>query len=160
MIQTPSLAPTNTTNTLNPVMQLVCDPPITIAKREELILSILNDVTPESEILSVGTSQNKAFNWLVNIDELKLCPNRNVDIVQRFVLAITYYSLGGDDWLMCSALPNSNDTGNTTCIDQERHLSKANVCDWLNITCSIDGRITGIVLGTSHRNFFSCLLKS
>ena len=106
----------------------------------------MNDVTPESEILSIGTSQNKAFNWLINIDELKLCPNRNVDIMQRFILAVTYYSFGGDDWFMCSASPNPND--NTTCIDQERHLSDVNVCDWFNITCSVDGIITGIVLGT------------
>ena len=117
-----------------------------MAKREELTLSILNDITPESVILTTGTSQNKAFNWLVNIDELKLCPNRNMDIIQRYILAVNYYSLGGDDWFMCTASYNTNDTA--TCIDQQRHLSKANVCDWFNVTCSIDGNITGIVLGT------------
>lgn len=143
--KTITVSPTNTTTTLTPVIQLVCDPPITPFKREELILAILNDITPESDILTSGTSQSKAFNWLVNIDELKLCPNRNVDIIQRYVLAVTYFSLGGDDWFTCAALANSNDT--SACIDQERYLSKANVCDWFNITCSIDGSIIGIALG-------------
>ena len=143
-----TVAPTNTTRTLVPVVQFLCDPPTTIAKREELILSMLNDVTPESVILTTGTSQNKAFNWLANIDELNLCPNRSMDIVQRYILAVVYYSLGGDNWFTCNASFKSNST--TTCIEQERYLSKANVCDWYSVTCSIDGNITGIFLGTFH----------
>jgi hypothetical protein len=108
----------------------------------------LNDITPESVILTTGTSQNKAFNWLINIDELNLCPSRTIDIIQRYILAVTYFSLGGDDWYRCSAPANTNDT--TACVDQDRYLSKANVCDWFNVTCSIDGNITGLILGTFH----------
>ena len=149
-----TMTPTNTTKTLVPAIQLVCDPPITVAKREELILSILNGITPESEILTTGTSQNRAFNWLINTDKLKLCPDRNLDIIQRYVVAVTYFSLGGDDWFMCSAFSNSSDIA--TCIDQERFLSEANVCEWFNITCSIDGSITGIIQGTFHCNHLNC----
>ena len=159
MIRTPISAPvfktavpTTTKKSIVPVMQFVCDPPITIAKREELILSILNDVTPESEILTTGTSQNKAFDWVVNYDELKLCPNDIIDITQRYILAVTYYSLGGNNWFMCSAFTNSSAT--TPCIDDEHHLTKANVCDWFNVTCSVDGNITGIVLGKFNLNCF------
>jgi hypothetical protein len=139
-----TITPTNSSETMAPAQMLVCDPPITMAKREELLLAIVNDITAESIILTMGTSQNTAFAWLVDEDEAKLCPNRVDDIKQRYIMAVNYYSQGGDDWFVCNALSSSNVE---LCVNEQRHLSKANVCDWFNVTCSTDGNITDIVLG-------------
>jgi hypothetical protein len=104
----------------------------------------VNDITPESSILTAGTSQNAAFNWLVNKDLAKLCPDRVTDLKQRYVLAVNYFSLGGDDWFECNALSSPTIQ---MCNEGERHLSKANVCDWFNVSCSLDGNVTAIELG-------------
>ena len=116
-----------------------------MAKREELLLSIVNDITPESVILTTGTSQNSAFAWLVNDDEAKLCPDRVADITQRYIMAVHYFSLGGNDWFLCNALSSPM----IESCNEERHLSKADVCDWFNVSCSGSGNITGIILGKS-----------
>jgi hypothetical protein len=152
VIPSPVSTPTVTTTapvretTTAPTQLLVCNPPITMMKREEMILNILNDITPESVLLTMGTSQNTAFNWIINVDEAKLCPDNVNDIVQRYTMAVNYYSLGGNNWMTCNALISPNVR---SCPNQERHLSKADVCDWYNITCSSNGNITGIALGTS-----------
>jgi len=138
----PTSSPTGMPTTANPTQLLVCDPPITLIQRQELILAILNNVTPESIILTPGTSQNTAFDWLVDIDGAQACPENEIDVIQRYVLAVLYYSLGGDSWTVCSAMSSS------TCEDDARYLSSTNVCQWFNVTCAADGgSVVNVILG-------------
>jgi len=138
--------PTNNP-TLAPTRTMVCNPPITLAQRQEEILAILNGVTPESVILTPGTSENDAFVWLLDEDSAQVCPEDELDVIQRYVMAVNYFSLGGDNWDMCNALSSPSPA---PCIaDQQRYLSEANVCRWFNVTCdSDDENIVAIALGT------------
>jgi hypothetical protein len=67
--------------------------------------------------------------------------------VQRYVLAVLYYSTGGDNWDVCSASESA------TCNEGRSapYLSGENVCSWYNTECdSVDGNLIEINLGTFH----------
>lgn len=91
-----------------------------------------------------GTSQNSAFRWLVDLDGAQVCPENEIDVIQRYVMAVLYYSLGGDSWTKCSAEPSS------ACEAGERYLSPANACQWFNVTCADDGNIVEVILGMCY----------
>jgi hypothetical protein len=48
------------------------------------------------------TPQRNAFGWIVDDDAAQLCPD-DASLVQRYILALFYYSTNGDDWFTCSA---------------------------------------------------------
>lgn len=137
----PFAAPTLIPTTV-PTEVKVCNPPITASERQKRILDQLDSVSNQTSILTPGTSQNDAFNWLLNTDPAQVCPENEVDVIQRYVMAVTYYSLGGDNWEKCSASTSS------LCEGSVRYLSGNGVCEWYNVTCLGDS-IAGIVLGTS-----------
>jgi hypothetical protein len=153
--QSPSDAPTQApiTPTENPTVaptQLkVCDPPISMLQREEQLLALVNKITPEADVLTQGTAYNDAFNWLVNVDSAQVCPGDELDVVQRYIMAVNYFILSGDNWAMCNAetAPSA-----APCSEgSQRHLSGANVCQWFNVTCdAADENIVAIELGTFH----------
>jgi hypothetical protein len=135
----PSVAPTLTPTTL-PTEVKVCNPPITASERQKRILDQLVSVSNQTSLLTPGTNQNDAYNWLLNTDPAQVCPENGVDVIQRYVMAVTYFSLGGENWEKCSASTNS------LCEGSVRYLSGNGVCEWYNVTC-LEERITGIVLG-------------
>jgi hypothetical protein len=121
------------------------------------MLAILNRITPEAQILTRGTSQNNAFVWLVSDDAAMVCPEDELDVIQRYVLAVNYYSLGGNRWDMCNA--RSSPTV-SPCPGGIRHLSKANVCAWFNVTCAADGaNVVGVFLGTFFFLFINLFIE-
>ena len=144
----PTQAPVAPTNnpTMAPTQPMVCSPPITLAQRQEMILDILNDITPEFEILTPGTSANAAFLWLVNEDSAQVCPEEELDVVQRYVIALYYFNFNGDNWDLCNA---ASSPSLAPCISgQQRYLSGANVCQWFNVTCDADEEnILSVILG-------------
>jgi hypothetical protein len=115
-------------------------------QREEQLLALVNDVTPEASILTLDTGYNDAFNWLVNVDSAQVCPENVHDVLQRYIMAANYFLLSGDGWDKCNAktspsIAPCND-------DNQRHLSGASVCRWFNVTCdAADENIIAIELG-------------
>ena len=118
-------------------------------QREEQLLALVNKITPEADVLTQGTAYNDAFNWLVNVDSAQVCPGDELDVVQRYIMAVNYFILSGDNWAMCNAetAPSA-----APCSEgSQRHLSGANVCQWFNVTCdAADENIVAIELGTFH----------
>jgi hypothetical protein len=125
---------------------MVCNPPITEQQRQEQILNILVQVSPPSVIEMPGTSQNDAFRWLIDEDPAQVCPEDELDVVQRYIMAVVYYSLGGDTWAECNAASSPTPA---PCSDAARYLSGANVCRWFGVTCNAASNtvILGIILG-------------
>jgi hypothetical protein len=80
-----------------------------------------------------------AFDWLVEEDTLRLCPD-DANLLQRYVLALLYFSTGGDNWIKCRR------DGVTLC-QGENFLSNAHECEWGGITCDSLDRIQKLNLG-------------
>jgi hypothetical protein len=69
----------------------------------------------------------KAANWLIFSDPLPV--KWEIDIIPRFVLAVTYMANGGDDWK-----------------NNENWLWDQDVCDWFGMSCDKEGNLIEIDL--------------
>jgi len=90
-----------------------------------------------------SSAQYRALKWLYYDDGAALdTPN----ILQRYTLAVFYYTTGGDDWLHCSQ-------GDKVC--KNRKISyltpHVNECLWFGNKCQ-DGHIISLSFGTSIGN--------
>lgn len=89
------------------------------------------------------TPQGRATTWLIEQDTRGLCPPDD-QLIQRWTLAVIYYSTGGDTWNQCS------ENGLDACglenpfIGKQRFLSEFNECQWAGISCNVDSNVTEI----------------
>ncbi len=80
-----------------------------------------------------GSVQELAYNWLKDIDTTTACDGTTA-LLERYVLAIYYYSTSGDDW-------NRN----------SGWLSSSNHCiNWFGISCNNDGRVESISMNENN----------
>ena len=95
--------------------------------RISTINKLIGSVSPD--ISKPGSPQNTALNWILYGDDQKLTVN-DTTIIQRFVLAVFYYSLGGDSWATTSSW-----------------LTPKSECDFSGIVCNEYGVVTTIAMG-------------
>jgi len=123
-------------------------------QRAEEILFILLDVSTPTLLSDLSTPQGRAFRWIVDEDEFYVCPSDNTcDVVQRYVLAVMYFSTNGNNWFQCSGNPAaSDDCGSDFPFDagQSRFLAPVTECDWAGIRCSENLCVTEIEFGESN----------
>jgi hypothetical protein len=74
-----------------------------------------------------ASPESLALEWIASLDNLYLC-SYSPDLIQRYILAAMYFSLGGDDWGECTVQECS---GNP-------FLSAVPACTWDGIVCSED----------------------
>lgn len=121
---------------------------MTAEDRAEEILFTLVDISSPALLSDPTTPQGRAFRWLVDEDAFYVCPSDNTcDVVQRFVLAVVYYSTNGEAWFQCSGnRAASDDCGNDFPFDQgqSRFLAPVSECNWAGIRCSEDLCVTDI----------------
>ena len=93
--------------------------------------NILSQVTPNSLMMSDTTSpQFQALEFLANDDELYLEPTLTTELVERFVMAVHYYSTTGRD----------DNKDETNWHDDTNWLSGESICSWRGVTCDdVDG---------------------
>lgn len=124
-------------------------PGITEQERIDQIYDILGTVSTQSKLRNRNIPQGLATRWIIDNDNYKLCPN-DTKFIQRWTLAVMYYSTGGDNWLQCSD-PKINSTDNCGTeipfVGDKRFLSSVNECEWAGISC-IDDYVTEIEYGT------------
>lgn len=109
------------------------------------IFEILQNITNVEMLTNLSTPQGKAFDWLINEDGAFLCPDAP-KLIQRYVLAVIYYSTGGDQWIQCSK--SSVDCGNNApFVNKTSFLSSENECTWAGISCSESLCVTQIEFG-------------
>lgn len=115
---------------------------ITPEERRAGILGILDQVADSSLIRDVSTPQGRATEWIISQDARRLCPDE-IKIVQRWVLAVMYFSTGGDSWIQCF-------DGDLECgdflpfVNDEAFLSSSIECEWAGISCNTDACVTEI----------------
>ena len=106
----------------------------------------------QDSLLSGRSPQFRAYNWINRLDERVLCPE-NVEneqhngvsysaLLQRYILAVFYFSMLGNDWSLCSAdaMLNNCET------EEQRWLSETSECNWYGITCNEQNRVTHLDL--------------
>lgn len=126
-------------------------------KRQRTILKILTSISPSlryDEETITNSPQYLAANWIMNIDSSKICPTNKHDaneVIQRYTIALIYYSLDGSSWLHCRALNNTSTSKNNEDICQDkayqRILSGSHECNWYGMKCNSQGFLTRIKLG-------------
>lgn len=156
----PVVAPTLSPLTATPTVVLTTEAPqtqsptlsncpgITQEQRIEQILAILDAAANATEIRNGALAQGKATAWLLNEDSFQICPD-NDKLLQRWTMAVIYYSTGGDAWFQCSAAGSDNCGNENPFVNQERFLSGSNECEWAGISC-VNGCVTEIEFGTYH----------
>ena len=144
-----SASPTTDSPTGAPTVE-GCNIPAEVRTIE--IMKILDAAVVDPSVnRNMATAQGKATSWLLAQDPRKTCPD-TPKILQRWVLAIVYFSTGGDNWFQCSSNPNANDDcGQEEPFDgQQRFLSGFHECDWAGITCDDSDCVTEIEFGKSR----------
>jgi hypothetical protein len=112
------------------------------------ILALLDSVADPALIRNNNVPQGQATTWLLTQDARQVCPD-DPKILQRWTLAVVYFSTNGDSWFQCSANPNAVDNCGVSAPFQgeTRFLSSSNECQWAGLSC-IDGCVTEIEFGT------------
>jgi hypothetical protein len=107
----------------------------------------LDEVSNPILIRDPAEPQGRATTWLIEEDSLLLCPD-DLDILQRWSLAVTYFSTGGDAWFQCSANPLAVDSCGAVApfLNAARFLSGASECNWASISCE-NGSVNEIDFG-------------
>ena len=77
---------------------------ITEGQRKRRILAEItaSGVSSRQDLADDRSPQGMALDWITNEDEAELCPDNN-NLIQRYIMAVFYYSTDGDRWAECSA---------------------------------------------------------
>jgi hypothetical protein len=114
--------------------------------REEQLLDVYKTVSDQNDILTSGTPQNRAFKYILEDEQYCLCPNiTTCELVQRYVMAVYYFSTGGDNWVNCGAKSNvcdpfgtkfnAKDTSGCFAGSDARWLDPVSSCEWCGNLC-------------------------
>lgn len=106
--------------------------------REAMIFEILKGVSRVEDLENVGSPQQKAYQWIAYVDTLEVPVTNIKQIVQRYVLVVLYYSMGGPSW--------------RSKLNFNSHFDE---CSWfrtfrayklkqLGVTCNADGKVLAL----------------
>lgn len=118
----------------HPSSQPSLEPTTIDQSRLEAFRSILEALSGGS-LFETSTDAFQALEWIASVDPGQLNPDdldARLDIVERYALALLYFSTGGPGWL-----------------DQRDFLNAASVCDWIAVNCT-EGRVAKIFLGENR----------
>jgi len=114
---------------------------VTPEDRDALIRGILRDATLANLVDDPISPQGQAAQWIIDEDEFQVCPD-DPKLIQRWALAVMYFSTEGDFWTMCFdgdelCSDGTDDFGNPFI----SFLSPVDECEWFGITCvAVNGR--------------------
>lgn len=110
---------------------------ISLQDRIDGILAMLDAVADPDKIRDNAFPQGLATTWLIEDDGFFVCPD-DPNLIQRWALAVIYFSTAGDDWFLCSDNPTSLDLcgAEDPFVGETRFLSADGECDWAGISCT------------------------
>jgi hypothetical protein len=120
----------------SPSITILCDGR-TLDEREEELLEIVSQLSDSNLLNDTTTNEYRAFRWLVDDDGMRVCPEDTLDVTQRYIMTLLYYSTNGDMWDECSAL--SSPTPGNCIFFLARYLTNVNVCFWFGVDCVLGG---------------------
>jgi hypothetical protein len=141
----PSVEPTGTPSTIpTSSPTVVCN--MSPETRESLMSTFIQIVSATEDVDEEGSPQNKAANWIINEDGARLCPQDD-SFIQRYVMAVFYYSTNGNRWFQCRSpedsglsIPEANEACNITSLGNtsDAWLTPGSECMWGGVTCNSD----------------------
>mmetsp|Transcript_19074 Transcript_19074/g.23640 ORF Transcript_19074/g.23640 Transcript_19074/m.23640 type:complete len:466 (-) Transcript_19074:358-1755(-) len=104
--------------------------------RENDLMDIFKEVSGDEPFNDPQSPQSLAAEWILRRDKLFVCPNsEKKKVIQRYVMAVYYWSHKGQDWSMCFE-------GDEGCGKQDNdfkgkmaYLSPGDECEWAGNTC-------------------------
>ena len=105
-------------------------------------MGLLDQVANSTLIRNRATPQGRATEWIIQDDLAGICPD-NPKLIQRWALAVMYFSTGGDDWTECFMDDVSCPTS-LTFLGDDAFLSESNECEWAGISCDVEACVTEI----------------
>jgi hypothetical protein len=132
--------------------------------RESLMQILIKVVSNSNDVNTEGSPQNKAAKWIIYEDSATLCPQDDT-FIQRYVIAVFYFSTRGKRWVECRAPdthddPKSISDANQACQinvpggGSDAWLTPKHECNWGGIACNRDGKfIERIEFGKRSRCF-------
>jgi len=117
---------------------------VSYQERGELLLNQFREVSGDAPLQSVSTAQFQAANWLINEDELTICPE-DEKVIQRYILAIFYFSTLGDNWTECSRNDSTCGSLANDFEGQSPYLSGSSECEWAGSSCDEEKCIISII---------------
>lgn len=116
------------------------------AQRASIIQEYLAVTSGEQALNTSGTPQNLAMTWLIDLDSKYICPT-DPSVIQRYVMAVFYYSTRGDRWRQCQAPTDFSSAkaiaaANSDCKLQapggssRAWLTPDDECDWGGVACN------------------------
>jgi hypothetical protein len=130
--------------------------------RAALINIFIRVVSNPADVDTPGSPQFLATRWIVEDDPLYLCP-QDPTLIQRYVLAVFYYSTRGDRWTQCSRPVDltdrdSIDEANANCNIQvvagnggrttNAWLTPSQECLWGGVGCNGMNVVVRLEMGT------------
>ena len=124
-----------------------------------MIYDVLKEVTSSQQLDNSSTPAYSAFRWLIDEDELVICPE-DEKLIQRYVISKLYFQTLGDQWLECSR-PSTSTSVAPTCnvplrtddrpsLEGDTWLNSTHECDWAFLNCDEDNCITRIEIDVSE----------
>lgn len=110
-------------------------------RRAQILATLGSGVSDANSLATSGTPQNLAAEWLIDGDDFHVCPS-DEKMVQRYVMALFYYSTEGNSWSTCSE--NDTDCAGTP------YLSPVHECEWVGSACNSDQCITEIIFEANN----------
>jgi hypothetical protein len=129
-----------------------------------LIRIFLGQVSDALDLDTAGTPQNLALEWITNLDTLSLCPQQRDALIQRYAMAVFYYSTDGDRWLRCSAPSDHSDPiaiaiANAQC-GGNAWLTPVHECSWRFLECDNNDNMIRINIGKSVIHYYLRSIKN
>mmetsp|Transcript_11836 Transcript_11836/g.25641 ORF Transcript_11836/g.25641 Transcript_11836/m.25641 type:complete len:500 (-) Transcript_11836:344-1843(-) len=145
----PTVSPTpGPTFPLTPAPTFRCD--ITPEERAERITVEILKVSNAADFVDPSSPQSQSITWLIEEDALYLCP-ADPTLVQRYVMAVFYFSTDGPNWIQCSAPDDLSDpasvaAANAACSLEveigeggtDAWLTAVSECNWGGVACEPD----------------------
>ena len=157
----PTALPTSSPTTASPTTPaptFQCN--VTPEDRASQITTEILKVSNAADFVDPSSPQSQSIQWLIEEDALYLCPE-DPTLVQRYVMAVFYFSTEGPSWIQCSAPEDLSDPAsvaeaNANCnLDVElgqggtdAWLTAVSECNWGGVACDVtDGTMERIEFG-------------
>lgn len=135
----------------NPSTSPICG--VSHDERLDDIYILLSTVSESNHLQDINTPQGKAFHWIAQEDGAYLCANHVYScpnaLIQRYILAVIYFSTNGNEWFQCSASSNAQDDCGMEYpfVSKQRFLNSGSECNWAGIDCNDAQCVTRVEFG-------------